>query len=341
MDYLDFDLEISDGTGREYPVAVLRSPAGEARAIMRFPYDELALENRLLTLQNALLRSGGKRRSVLSPEQQAVRDFGQALFDALFAGEVRSRYDVSLERAQQAGKGLRLRLRFQSPALAALPWEFLYDTREAEYVCLTANTPLVRYLELPRPPQVLAVAPPLRILGVVCSPKDLPTLDVDNEKRRVEEALKDLRDRGLVELHWLPTPTWRAVQREIRGGPWHVFHFVGHGGFDAGADEGLIYLADEEGRALPLRASELGRLLADHPHLRLAVLNSCEGSEGRRTGHLLQHGFDPGAAGYARRWWPCSTRSPTGRRLSCSRSFYEALADNCRWTLRWPRRARP
>ena len=48
MDYLDFDLEIGEGAGREYPVAVLRSPAGEARATMRFPYDELALENRLL-----------------------------------------------------------------------------------------------------------------------------------------------------------------------------------------------------------------------------------------------------------------------------------------------------
>jgi len=31
MDYLDFELEIGPGAGREYPLAVVRSPAGEAR----------------------------------------------------------------------------------------------------------------------------------------------------------------------------------------------------------------------------------------------------------------------------------------------------------------------
>ena len=127
MDYLDFELEILPGSGREYPVAVVRSPGGEARATMRFPFDGLALENKLLKLQNALLRSGGQRRQALSTEQQTVQDFGQALFDALLVGEVRSRYDVSLSEAGAQGKGLRLKLCIQPPNLAALPWEFLYD----------------------------------------------------------------------------------------------------------------------------------------------------------------------------------------------------------------------
>ncbi len=327
MDYLNFDLEIGEGAGREYPVVVLRSPAGEARGTMRFPYDELRLDSALKDVQIALLRSGGKHRSALSQEQQSVRDFGRALFDAVIAGEVRSRYDVSLERAHQAGQGLRLRLRFQSPALAALPWEFLYDDREAEYVCLTVSTPLVRYLELPRPPQALVVAPPLRILGVACSPKGLQTLDVENEKRRVEEALKGLQDRGLVELCWLSAPTWRALQGEMRRGPWHVFHFVGHGGFDAGADEGLIYLADEDGKALSLRATELGRLLADHPPLRLAVLNSCEGARGSERDI-----FSSTASILVRRGLPAVVAMQyeiTDRAaVELSRSFYEALADN-------------
>ena len=42
LQYLDFDLDIGEGSGREYRVNA-RSSAGEARAIMRFPYDELAL----------------------------------------------------------------------------------------------------------------------------------------------------------------------------------------------------------------------------------------------------------------------------------------------------------
>jgi hypothetical protein len=119
--YLDFDLEIGPGQGREYPVAVLRSPAGEARETLYFPFDDLQLESRLKDLQIALLRSGGKRRQMLSPEEQAVQTFGGTLFNALFTGEVRSRYDVSQERAAQGEKGLRVKLRIAAPELAALP----------------------------------------------------------------------------------------------------------------------------------------------------------------------------------------------------------------------------
>ena len=50
MDYLDFVLEIGDGQGLIYPIRVLDSPAGESRLEMRFPYDELALENKLKSL---------------------------------------------------------------------------------------------------------------------------------------------------------------------------------------------------------------------------------------------------------------------------------------------------
>ncbi len=86
--YLDFELGIGPGRGREYPVAVLHSPAGTARATMRFPFEELALENRIQDLQNVLLRSGGRRRAAPSDEEEgAVQDFGQTLFDALLSGE--------------------------------------------------------------------------------------------------------------------------------------------------------------------------------------------------------------------------------------------------------------
>jgi hypothetical protein len=40
--YLDFELKIAAGKGREYPVSVINSPAGQASETMRFPFDELA-----------------------------------------------------------------------------------------------------------------------------------------------------------------------------------------------------------------------------------------------------------------------------------------------------------
>jgi outer membrane protein assembly factor BamD (BamD/ComL family) len=279
-DYLDFELEIGPGSGREYPVAILDSPAGEARETMHFPFDELALENRLLNLQNVLLRSGGMHRRVPSQEEQAVQDFGHALFDTLFSGEIRSYYDMSLREAAQQDRGLRLKLRIRPPELNALPWEFMYDPRQAEYVCLSRQTPIVRYVELPRSIQPLTVTPPLRILGVIASPKDLPPLDVERERQRVERAIYDLQTTGQVELKWLPGETWRDLQEAMWGGPWHILHFVGHGGFDANSDEGYIALADSAGRTNCLNATRLGRLLADHSALRLVLLNSCEGARG-------------------------------------------------------------
>ncbi len=36
--YLDFELEIGEGSGRTYPVAVVRSPAGETRTPTVFPF---------------------------------------------------------------------------------------------------------------------------------------------------------------------------------------------------------------------------------------------------------------------------------------------------------------
>ena len=326
VNYLDFELEIGPGRGREYPISVMESPAGEARELLKFPFDELALDNRLKTLQLALLRSGGARRQLLSPEEHAVQDFGRELFNALLTGETRSRYDVSVGAARQQGKGLRLKLRILPPELAKLPWEFLYDPREAEYVCLSRDTPVVRYLELPQPVQPLLVQPPLRILGMIVSPRDLPSLDVAREKQRVEMALGDLQKQRLIDLKWLEGQTWRDLQRAMRSGPWHIFHFIGHGGFDSTADEGVIALADESGCSHRMSATELGRLLSDHRSLRLVLLNSCEGARGSE--HDV---FSSTAAILVRRGLPAVVAMQyeiTDRAaVEFARSFYEALAE--------------
>lgn len=326
MEYLDFELEIHPGSGREYPLAVVSSPGGEGSATMHFPFDELALESRLKDVQIALLRSGGQRRQILSTEEQSVQDFGRALFEALFVGEVRSLYEVSQVKASNQDKGLRVKLRIQPPELATLPWEFLYSSKEREYVCLSSNTPLVRYIELPRPPQPLTITPPLRILGMTASPRDLPGLDVVREKQRIERAIQGLQEQGAIELTWLEGQTADDLQRAIRVGQWHVFHFIGHGDFNVHIDEGLIALVDDEGNADFLRATDLGRLLADHHALRLVVLNSCEGAHGSSRDL-----FSSTAAILVGRGIPAVLAMQyeiTDRAaITLARAFYTALAD--------------
>ncbi len=174
-----------------------------------------------------------------------------------------------------------MKLRIQAPELAVLPWEYLYDAQQGEYVCLSANTSLVRYLELPQPVQELRVAPPLRILGLIANPSDLEPLDVEQEKVCVEQAVAALRDRGLVELTWLDGQSLRDLQAAMWRGPWHVLHFVGHGGFDPEEEEGVIALVGQDGRAEYVQAMQLGLLLrSQSTTLRLVVLNACEGAAG-------------------------------------------------------------
>jgi outer membrane protein assembly factor BamB len=324
--YLDFELEIGPAEGGEYPVVVLHSPAGEGRTKMRFPFDSATLTNRLQALEIALLRSSGVRRRVVTREEEIVQDFGRQLADALLAGKVRTLFDLSRREAYEKDVGLRLKLRVQAPDLSVIPWEFLYDEQEDEYLALARSTPVVRYLELPQPLKPLTVTPPLRILGMIASPRDQDPLDTSRERKRLEDAVKPLQEEGRVALTWIEGETWRDLQRAMRNGEWNVFHFIGHGAYDEVKDEGLIALADDGGRTQLLSAGQLGRLLDDHGPLRLAVLNSCEGARGGTKDVLSST-----AAVLMRRGVPAVVAMQyeiTDRAaIEFTRAFYEAIAD--------------
>jgi sugar lactone lactonase YvrE len=246
---------------------------------MHFPFDELALKNKLLELQLALLGGAGRgRRRIIPPHEKDVRDFGASLYEALFTGEVRRLLDLSRDEARGSGRGLRIKLRCRVPHLSALPWEFLFDESADEYLCLSRNTPVVRYLEVASRLEPIKVEAPLRILAVVSSPQGLPELDVAREKERIDEALGELEKQGLVVVEWLAKATWRELQKVLSRDTWHVFHYVGHGGFDDATGEGILGFENDDGTLHRLGATELGMLLGDHEPLRLAVLNSCEGA---------------------------------------------------------------
>lgn len=177
MDYLDFDLQVeAEPTPDTYKVSVLASPKGEASGQMTFPFNADALENVILKLGRT--RSG--IRAIGSSTQDVAQKFGSALYDAVFGGEVGTCFRRSLDAADAAGKGLRIRLRLEdAPQLADVPWEYLYPSGLRQFLVLQTRTPVVRYLELPQPVAPLQVTPPLQVLVVVCSPAQLATLNVE------------------------------------------------------------------------------------------------------------------------------------------------------------------
>ena len=277
--YLDFDLLI-ERAEEGYTARVLNSPAGQASADFSLPFSELELEN-------FLLRVGRTRRGVRrleSPEMEAAKSFGGRLFRAVFDDEVRGCLRSSLDEASRQGAGLRIRLRLAgAPKLADLPWEYLYNPALNRFLVLSVKTPIVRYLDLPERIRPLAVKPPLRVLVMISSPSNYPSLDVDREWAKLKEALGDLEQRGLVTLERLEEATLMTLQRRLRWGEYHIFHFIGHGGFDERAQDGVLLLEDEHGRGRRVSGQDLGVLLHDERTLRLAILNACEGARTSRS----------------------------------------------------------
>lgn len=273
----DIELEIGAGSAAgTYTVRVIRAAAGgEPVADLELDVDEMLGRRDLL--EATLLSSAVARRSAPAAEQP-VREVGQQLFQSLFTGPVYGMYRASLGVAQQRGKRLRVVLRLTAPELAALPWETLFDPETGTYVC--RQEPLVRHVPAPYTADPVDVRPPLRILGLIASPRGLPPLDVEEEKGHLAEALAEPVAEGLVDVAWVPEATWEAVHARLLAGEWHVLHFVGHGDYNARTDEGVLALVGADGRADLVEAGRLADLLGEaQPTPQLVVLNSCSSGQ--------------------------------------------------------------
>jgi len=293
--YLDFDLWI-DRAGDGYR-AKAWSAAG-FDATVRFALPPSLAGGEPVRFGFADPRRGGAAPELPGPGADP-RAVGGELFRAIFQGELLQAFQGCLERSRE-GSGVRLRLRLDDvPALAGLPWEYLYDAQGGGFLALSLRTPVVRYLELARVLPTLQVEPPLRVLVVISTPSGYQELaQADEEWRRLGEVLAPLVASGRIQVERLPRATPDALARRLRdGAPVHVLHFVGHGGWSDLRGQGVLVFEDEEGKGLPFPGQSLAYLLQDHPSLRLAVLNACNGARASREDafagtaqSLVQHG---------------------------------------------------
>ncbi|MBE9570231.1 MAG: CHAT domain-containing protein, partial [Proteobacteria bacterium] len=242
-------------------------------------------EDRLELLVLKLGRPRSSTRRIHSPEMEAACELGGKLFEVVFGGDVRACLRSSLDEAyRKEGTGLRMKLRLQEvPLLSDLPWEFLLDTSLDRFFAQSNQTPIVRYIEMPERIKPITVNLPLHLLVMISSPANYLLLDVERERSRLQEALDPLIKAGKVRVKWLENPRLADLLHCLREGDYHIFHFIGHGGFDMKREEGVLVLVDEQGRGWLADAHQIGTILHDHPSLRLAVLNSCEGARNSLT----------------------------------------------------------
>ncbi len=311
--YLNYGLLLTSDDDN-YRARVIDSPVGQASINFKLPFSLIELEEFLTQV-----RQGEADLSV-------VRDFGEKLYEAVFQDEIEISLRRSLDEAKDQDAGLRLQLRLgDTPRLAEMPWEYLYNKDRNQFFALSTETPIVRYVELSEPVEALAVEPPLRILVMISSPEDAQPLDVEQEWAIIRKAVEPLP----VIIERLEDAQLSTLQRQLRQAPYHILHFIGHGEFDTQSQDGVLLLEDEIGKARPVNGDLLGTILHDHKSLRLVVLNACEGAQvSGQTGadpysgmarRLIQQGIPAALAN--------QFRITDHAALLLAREFYTALSD--------------
>ena len=232
--------------------------------------DELRLNKNEIESNLKLIESGQTDRELL-------KALGNTLYQALFPNNINARFHATMAGAAFNNQSVRLRLIFQSPELAALPWEFLYDESTNTFLANNTQTVLSRYVDVPLlKREIKGASLPLKVLLVISSPSNLPQLDTTGEENLIREALAKYIEAGQVELDILQSATIRNINQKLREKPYNVFHFIGHGEFKD--NKGYIELVDNDGKAKSLDDESFANLFLGNNYLGLVILNSCKGA---------------------------------------------------------------
>lgn len=280
--YLDFEISVQQEEGDQY---VVRAKSGKGKAEIRFtnPFNEDKRKVIRSALTAAALRSTSvkrktKMRGAAAPEVREMKDFGALLFQEAVSGPVRDFYQKCQAQADRDRAGMRLRLTLDQ-SVDDLPWEFL--VLNDDFMALNPRSPVVRYIAGAASCSLVKVEFPLRLLIVIAKPSDEVPLDTDAEKDSITAALKPLTDEGVVHLTFIEgNNTWKKLMDALLPNRTHILHFIGHGTFDEKNNEGVLIMADEDGKTELVDSERLRVLVQGRSRLALIVLNSCLGTQG-------------------------------------------------------------
>lgn len=320
--YLNFDLLIEQT--EEGPFCrVVESPKGPALATFVSPFNA----HELREFWELLGDPPANNPELLAEQQSAARRFGERLFQAALAGDLRSRLHSSLQTAYQERARLQIRLLLDNVPLANnFPWEYLFDPTTQQFLVSSIHSPLVRYIDLMHKIRPVLVKPPLRMLVVIASPTNHAPIYVEREWFKLVDTLDYLALEGKLILDRLREPTMVGLQRQLRQRDYHMLHIVGHGTYHPQAAEGLLLLEDERRAGRFVSGQHLGSMLREHFTLRLVLLDIRDGARGTE-----QHPFLSIAERIVRKGIPAAvalrSELPAGLVAPFINTFYPAVAN--------------
>ncbi|MGB3758334.1 MAG: AAA-like domain-containing protein [Rivularia sp. (in: cyanobacteria)] len=231
---------------------------------------ELCWEKNQIKLSLQLIDSGNTNSELL-------KALGSQLYQALFPDKINARFHATIAGAKANQESVRLRLVFESPELAALPWEFLYDEDNNIFLGNNTETVLSRYIDVPlQKRDIKAASLPLKVLLIISTPTDLATLDAAGEEKLIREALGKHIETGEIELDILKEASIRNINQKLREKPYNIFHFIGHGVFEN--NQGFIALVDNNSKSKLLNDESFANFFLGDRHVDLVILNSCQGA---------------------------------------------------------------
>ncbi len=259
MKYQDFQILVDNNN----KIRASSSSSGEE-------WGELNLDMNEINLTLQLIKSQQTNSNLL-------KSLGSKLYKALFPNQINALLKAAIANAQANQENVRLRLIFESPQLASLPWEFLYDEGTNTFLGNNTDTALSRYIDVPlQKRDIKAAILPLKVLLVISTPSDLAKLDVAGEEKLIREALKKHIATEKIELDVLQSATRSDIQQKLREKPYNVFHFIGHGEFKD--NKGHIILVDENGKSKYMDDENFANFFLGNNNLGLVILNSCKGA---------------------------------------------------------------
>jgi hypothetical protein len=234
---------------------------------------------RIIRAHERIRNYTSRERGTLPREDELVA-LGADLFETLFTGDVRRLYDEA--RARSAGARLDLVLTSMIPWIAEKPWEFAWDPARRGFLA-TDEIHFIRNVltAVPADP-VVPRDGPLRILVACAQPLGFGLLGVAQEVAVLRRGFEALVAAGAAGIEVMARATPEGLHARLVAGGVDVLHFVGHGSFDAAAQEGALVFEDETGAARPLPARALARIVCGRG-LSLVFLNACESGSGGRA----------------------------------------------------------
>ncbi|HEX3556518.1 MAG TPA: CHAT domain-containing protein [Thermoanaerobaculia bacterium] len=264
MKYQDFLIRIGRKVDFGHQVWVT-SPAGEASG--RFsPPDPIAQAWRALPGLWRDIDPG--RTQHLYPRLENLEAYGGHLYEAIFQGPIRDLLLHSLGRIHSSeGLGLLIKIQIEPDSLdslEAIPWEALFDHSTMSFLALSRFTPILRYWSIPRVPRPAPASEKLEILLVLSSPRGLPSLDLEQERKNIVAATTANPNIG---LHILNNATIGSLGEFLATHEVHVLHFMGNSAFDQTTGEGALVFENEKGERDLIPGTQIAWLASSCPEM--------------------------------------------------------------------------